>query len=198
MRQTGCRWYWPITGRWLQAACQSTGIVTMIIYQIGNGFATMLFWQVILISAILFNMIMFDMWLGAAEEKRTSINLHSMGRHLVKLAGIRNVTNLHFGMKWQGVKTFCRRFSHNETTFFITLLEKRFGSLTWHITDIPSATTKKNKILISKRFEWRKTHKEQAFVSDWNATLTRIYLSRAFLLVSHNCWVCIQCCRVDL
>lgn len=69
MWQTGGWWYWSITGRWLQSAGQSTGIVTMIIYQIGNGFATVLFWQVILISAILFNVIVFDMWLRAANWK---------------------------------------------------------------------------------------------------------------------------------
>lgn len=70
----------PIARRWLQSARQSTRIVTMIIYQIGNGFTTMLFWQVILISAILFNMIMFDMRLRAVNIHKIIINIEPFYR----------------------------------------------------------------------------------------------------------------------
>lgn len=74
MWETGRWWYWSIAWWWLQSTSQTARIMTMIIYQIGNSLATMLLWQVILISAILLNVIMFDMWLWAVIERKKTRN----------------------------------------------------------------------------------------------------------------------------
>lgn len=68
MTETGRRRYRTIAGAGLQSTGQAAAIMSMVIHQIGNGAAAVLFRQIKLAAGVLFDMIMLHVGMWPATK----------------------------------------------------------------------------------------------------------------------------------